>query len=108
MPFHAVGAMAFTAYSLHILWLAFWVRELFPGERDDTWVNVIGMSVVAVALAMLWQQLPFRGRWWRGPLEGAVGTLTGWVGRWVDRLSAGAPATVSPAHAEVPEPLDRR
>src|SRR5690606_21294524 len=63
-----VGAMAFTLYTLHVLWLALWVTTLFPGERDDTWVNVIGMSVVAVLLAVGWRALDLGGRWWRGPV----------------------------------------
>lgn len=88
LPVAHVGAMAFTVYSLHILWLALWVEVLFPGESDDTWVNVVGMTVVALALAVVWQAMKIPGRWWRGPLEGVVGVMCAFVGRRLDRATS--------------------
>lgn len=87
-PLAQVGAMAFTLYSLHILWLAFWVRVLRPGERDDTWINVVGMTVASLVLAVLWHALKVPGRWWRGPLEGAVGVLCAVAGRAVEPVAS--------------------
>ncbi len=80
-PLAAAGCMSFTLYSLHVVWLGYWARELFPGRPDDAWVNVVGMSVLALLLGVTWQALRLPGRWWRGPLEGAVGSLAGAAGR---------------------------
>lgn len=72
-PLAWVGAMTLTVYALHIGWLAYWVRGLRPGTSDDTWVNVIGMSVGALVLATAWHLLRAPRPWQRGPLEGVVG-----------------------------------
>lgn len=80
-PLHAMGAMSFTLYSAHVVWLGYWVRVVDPGGRDDTWVNVVGMSVAAVVVGLLWRLLPFGGAWWRGPLEGVVGSVARVAGR---------------------------
>lgn len=72
-PLAWVGAMTLTVYALQIGWLAWWVRELRPGTPDDTWVNVVGMTIGALALASLWRVLHATRPWGRGPLEGVVG-----------------------------------
>lgn len=88
LPLAKVGAMAFTVYTLHILWLALWVRVLTDSGHDNTWVNVVGMSVAAIAIALAWHAFRPPGRWWRGPLEGFVGTLCAAVGRFGERRLA--------------------
>lgn len=72
LPLAWVGAMTLTLYSLHVGWLAWWV-DLYPGRSDDTWLNVIGMSVVAIGVASAWRGLRLPPVWRRGPLEGLVG-----------------------------------
>ncbi|MFC6694640.1 hypothetical protein [Nocardioides daphniae] len=72
-PLAWVGAMTLTVYALHIGWLAWWARGLYPGTPDDAWVNVFGMSAGALVVATLWHLLRAPGPWRRGPLEGAVG-----------------------------------
>lgn len=88
LPLAKVGAMAFTVYALHLLWLALWVRVLTDSGHDNTWVNVVGMSVAAVVIALAWHSFRPPGRWWRGPLEGLVGTLCATAGRLGERRLA--------------------
>lgn len=71
-PLAWVGAMTLTLYALQIGWLAWWVRGLFPGTADDTWVNVVGMTVASLVLAGLWRLAGLPRPWSRGPLEGVV------------------------------------
>lgn len=86
-PVAWAGAMTLTLYAAHVAWLAWWVRVFRPGQGDDTWVNVVGMSVAAFVIAALWRLLPLRGGWGRGPLEGLVGTLVEVVARPLRRAT---------------------
>lgn len=71
----AAGGMTLTLYTLHTLWLAWWVTEFRPGQGDDTWVNVVGLSVGAVLVALVWRAV-VRPRWLaRGPLESVAGLV---------------------------------
>ncbi|MBC9956855.1 hypothetical protein [Yimella sp. cx-51] len=66
------GAMTLTMYVLQIAWLAYYVRVLHPGKSDDTWLNVVGMSLGAMVLAAVWHAVVRWQPWRRGPLEGPV------------------------------------
>lgn len=75
-----MGAMTLTLYSLHVLWLALWATHLRPLESDNAWVNVVGLSLGAWIVALVWTSLPWPPAWRRGPLEGVVAQITRWVG----------------------------
>ncbi|MBD2760210.1 hypothetical protein IEE94_11905 [Yimella sp. cx-573] len=45
---------------------------LHPGKSDDTWLNVVGMSLGAMVLAAVWHAVVRWQPWRRGPLEGPV------------------------------------
>lgn len=109
LPLAWVGAMTLTVYALHVGWLAWWARGLFPGTPDDTWVNVVGMTVGAVVVASAWRWWAPPAPWSRGPLEGVVGLgVKAAVGAVSQPAEEGPVDAVSPARTEVPEPLDRR
>lgn len=72
-PLAWVGAMTLTVYSLHVGWLAWWSRGLFPGTPDDAWGNVVGMTLGALVVAGAWRAARLPAPWTRGPLEGLVG-----------------------------------
>lgn len=118
-PLAWVGAMTLTVYSLHVGWLAWWARGLFPGTPDDAWVNVVGMSVGALVVAGAWRAARLPAPWTRGPLEGVVGLGVRLVGRGSgaeeprtprggDREPGGANGIdVSVARTEVRSPVER-
>ena len=72
----AAGSMTLSVYVLQIAYLAWYVRELHPGERDDAWGNVGVLCVGALVLPMAWRSLVSREPWSRGPLEGATAAVT--------------------------------
>lgn len=69
------GAMTLTVYSLHVLYLAAYVRVLHPGRSDDSWANVLLLTAGSLALAGLWHLIARRPPWSRGPVEGAVAAV---------------------------------
>ena len=71
----AAGAMTLTLYALQILWLAYDVRVLHPGQLDDSWVNLAGLLGGSLVLAVLWPAVVRPAPWRTGPLEGPVGVL---------------------------------
>ena len=71
----AAGAMTLTLYALQILWLAYDVRVLHPGQPDDSWVNLAVLLGGSLALAWAWPAVVRRQPWRKGPLEGPVGVL---------------------------------
>ena len=85
-----MGCMSLTLYTLHILWLAFVARVLWPGRADDAWSILASLVVGAVAFAGAWNAIPALRSWGRGPLEGvtdaAVRAGASWSRR---RVSAG-------------------
>lgn len=64
------GAMTLTIYALHVAWLAYYVRVLHPGTRDDSWANLALLIVGSLAVAGVWTLVVRRGPFKRGPLEG--------------------------------------
>ena len=72
----AAGSMTLSVYVLQVAYLAWYVRELHPGERDDAWGNVGVLCVGALVLPMAWRSLVSREPWSRGPLEGATAAVT--------------------------------
>ncbi|RYC12959.1 hypothetical protein [Nocardioides zhouii] len=77
----AVGAMTLTLYALPILWLAYDVRVLHPGAADDSWTNLAVLLVGSLVVTAAWRLVVRREPWRRGPVEGALGTVTGLVER---------------------------
>ena len=73
----ATGAMTITLYVLQVLWLAYDVRVLHPGQRDDSWTNLAVLLGGSLVLALVWPAVVRRGAWRRGPVEGLVGTAIG-------------------------------
>ena len=71
----AAGAMTLTLYALQILWLAYDVRVLHPGQPDDSWVNLAVLLGGSLVLAVLWPAVVRTAPWRTGPLEGPVGVL---------------------------------
>ena len=71
----AAGAMTLTLYALQILWLAYDVRVLHPGQPDDSWVNLAVLLGGSLVLAWAWPAVVRRQPWRKGPLEGPVGVL---------------------------------
>ena len=71
----AAGAMTLTLYSLQILWLAYDVRVLHPGQTDDSWVNLAVLLGGSLVMAWAWPAAVRREPWRTGPLEGLVGTI---------------------------------
>ena len=71
----AAGAMTLTLYALQILWLAYDVRVLPPGQPDDSWVNLAVLLGGSLVLAVLWPAVVRPAPWRTGPLEGPVGVL---------------------------------
>ena len=71
----AAGAMTLTLYALQILWLAYDVRVLHPGQLDDSWVNLAVLLGGSLVLAVLWPAVVRPAPWRTGPLEGPVGVL---------------------------------
>lgn len=71
------GAMTLSLYALQVLWLAYDVRVLHPGERDDSWVNLAVLCVGSLVLAWAWHALVRAEPWRRGPIEGPVSLATG-------------------------------
>lgn len=71
------GAMTLSLYALQVLWLAYDVRVLHPGERDDSWVNLAVLCVGSLVLAWAWHTLVRVEPWRRGPIEGPVSLATG-------------------------------
>lgn len=69
----ATGAMTITLYVLQVLWLAYDVRVLHPGQRDDSWTNLAVLLGGSLVLARVWPAVVRRGAWRRGPVEGLVG-----------------------------------
>ncbi len=94
LPLAWVGAMTLTLYSLHVAWLAWWV-DLFPGRSDDTWLNVVGMSVVAVVVASAWRAARLPHVWRRGPVEGVVGLVAEFAIRVTGVATPDTPEPVS-------------
>ncbi len=74
-PVAWVGQMSLTLYAAQIYWLAYYVKTLHPGEPDDSWANVAILVVGSFVLAAAWHLVVRRGRWSRGPLEGATAFL---------------------------------
>lgn len=72
----AAGSMTLSVYVLQIAYLAWYTRDLHPGERDDSWSNVVVLCVGALVLPMLWRSLVSREPWSRGPLEGPTAAVT--------------------------------
>jgi uncharacterized membrane protein YeiB len=70
----AMGRMALTLYVLQICYLSVWAHR-YPGTADDRWVNTFVLIVGSAAVALLWPRIAPRGRFWRGPLEGAAQLL---------------------------------
>lgn len=101
-PLAWVGAMTLTVYTLQILWLAWWVHDAEAGTSDDTWVNVVGMTVGALVVASAWRLLALPAPWTRGPLEGIVGS-----GVRLALRAAGAPVSgpPRPGPSRAPDPL---
>lgn len=66
------GAMTLTAYVAQIGWLAYYVREVRPGQTDDSWLNMLGLTLGSIALAVAWNAVVRVQPWRRGPLEGPV------------------------------------
>lgn len=71
-PLAHAGAMTLTLYAVQILWLAAYVRAL-GHPTDDAWVNVVGLTLVSLALPALWRAVVRADPWRRGPVEGVVG-----------------------------------
>ena len=63
------------------MFVAYYVREVAPGRTDNTWPNVIGLTLVAVLLAVLWRFVVRPKPWHRGPLEGPVDLAVGATSR---------------------------
>lgn len=77
----AAGAMTLTLYVLQILWLAYDVRVLHPGARDDSWANLAALVVGSLVVAAAWPAVVRREPWRRGPLEGPVAVVARLVPR---------------------------
>lgn len=74
-PIGAAGAMPLSVYTAHLLVLLAVTHETPQGfVTDDGWPVVIGLVIGALTLPALWQR--FIGR---GPLEWAIGRLSGRV-----------------------------
>ena len=71
----AAGAMTLTLYTLQILWLAYDVRVLHPGQRDDSWVNLAVLLGGSLLMAWVWPTVVRRHPWRAGPLEGMTGVV---------------------------------
>ena len=71
----AAGAMTLTLYALQILWLAYDVRVLHPGQPDDSWVNLAVLLGGSLVMAWAWPAVVRRYPWRTGPLEGLVGVV---------------------------------
>jgi hypothetical protein len=72
-PVAAAGAMPLSVYTTHLLVLLAVTHETPGGFRtDDGWPVVIGLTVGALTLPWLWQELIGRG-----PLERIIGRLSG-------------------------------
>lgn len=102
-PLAWVGAMTLTVYTLQIGWLAWWVHEAEAGTSDDTWVNVVGLSVGALVVASAWRFLALPAPWTRGPLEGIVGVG---VGLALKATAGSVPGAGRAEPSEVPEPVE--
>ncbi len=72
----AAGAMTLTLYALQILWLAFDVRVLHPGQTDDSWTNLGILLIGSLTVAGMWHGVVRRRPWHKGPIEGAVSIAT--------------------------------
>ncbi|MDR7253471.1 hypothetical protein J2X46_002461 [Nocardioides sp. BE266] len=70
------GAMTLTLYVLQVLWLAYDVRVLHPGARDDSWTNLGVLVAGSLVIAAAWPVVVRREPWRRGPLEGVVAGVT--------------------------------
>ncbi len=79
--FAAVGAMTLTLYVLQVLWLAYDVRVLHPGQADDSWSNLAVLLVGSLVVTAAWRLVVRPEPWRKGPLEGVLGTVTGLVER---------------------------
>jgi hypothetical protein len=71
----AAGAMTLTLYAIQVLWLAYDVRVLHPGQADDSWANLAVLVGGSLVLAATWVALVRREPWRKGPVEGLVGAL---------------------------------
>ncbi len=71
----AAGAMTLTLYTLQILWLAYDVRVLHPGQPDDSWLNLAVLLGGSLVMAWAWPAAIRRYPWRTGPLEGLVGVV---------------------------------
>ena len=76
----AAGAMTLTLYALQILWLAYDVRVLHPGQADDSWTNLAVLLVGSLVVAGTWHAVVRRRPWRKGPIEGLVATATAALG----------------------------
>lgn len=74
-PLAAIGQMSLTLYIAQIYWLAYDVKVLHPGQRDDSWLNVAILVLGSFLLACAWQALVRRRPWQRGPAEGITAVL---------------------------------
>lgn len=74
-PLAAIGQMSLTLYIAQIYWLAYDVKVLHPGQRDDSWLNVAILVLGSFLLAGAWQALVRRRPWQRGPAEGITAVL---------------------------------
>lgn len=72
----ATGAMTLSFYAIHIWFLAYDVRVLHPGMRDDSWLNLAVLVVGSVVIATGWRFAVRPEPWRRGPLEGPLAWLT--------------------------------
>ena len=73
----AVGAMTLTLYALQILWLAYDVRVLHPGQRDDSWTNLVVLLLGSLLVVWVWRSVVRIKPWRTGPVEGLIGVLVG-------------------------------
>ncbi|MEO6509759.1 MAG: hypothetical protein ABIO16_02125 [Nocardioides sp.] len=74
-PLAAAGSMSLTLYSLQILWLWYDVTHLHPGAVDDSWLNVLILTVGSLVIALVWRAVVRIDPWRRGPLEGPVAAV---------------------------------
>lgn len=72
-PLAWAGAMTLTLYSLQVVYLGWYVREVNP--VDDNWPNVALLTVGSVVFAVVWHFVVRRTPWSRGPVEGLVAAV---------------------------------
>ncbi|MGC0422910.1 DUF418 domain-containing protein [Embleya sp. AB8] len=86
-PLIAVGAMALTVYTGHLIAIDQW----FPLDRGQTWSRLFGFAAAALVLCGLW-----RHTLRRGPMEAALHLLSAAPARWVRGPSRPVPVPAAP------------